>query len=46
MSMTNHYMQEDIVWKAFRRGNERAFDSIYDTHFSKLYNYGVSYLPG
>jgi RNA polymerase sigma factor (sigma-70 family) len=34
-------MQEDIVWKAFRRGNERAFDSIYDTHFSKLYNYGV-----
>lgn len=29
------------VWNAFRKGNEQAFIFIYETHFNKLYAYGM-----
>jgi RNA polymerase sigma factor (sigma-70 family) len=41
MEAYNYRMQEDALWKSFREGNERAFDTLYSTYFPKLYNYGI-----
>lgn len=33
------------VWQAFKAGSEKAFDFIYDAHFSRLYRYGSRLCP-
>lgn len=34
------YVDDTKTWEAFRGGNQTAFEYIYQTHFSSLYNYG------
>lgn len=37
-------VQDDFtIWLAFKSGSELAFDYIYDTYFSKLYNYSLRF---
>jgi RNA polymerase sigma factor (sigma-70 family) len=39
---TNHYSREDVLtWLALKKGSEAAFEQLYDSYFSKLYNYGM-----
>ena len=36
--------QKDIsIWQEFKKGNENAFNFIYDTYFPILYNYGCQF---
>jgi len=37
-------VQDDTaIWLAFKSGSEIAFDYMYDTYFSKLYNYSLRF---
>ncbi|MBD0254340.1 MAG: sigma-70 family RNA polymerase sigma factor [Cytophagales bacterium] len=34
------YQAESELWQDFRNGSEKAFASIYEAYFTRLYNYG------
>lgn len=43
-SNSSAQVQHDAaIWLAFKSGSESAFDFIYDTYFSRLYNYGLRF---
>lgn len=34
---------ETVMWGRFKEGDKKAFEQIYNTHFSSLYNYGFRF---
>lgn len=34
---------ENVIWSRFKKGDRKAFEQIYNTHFSSLYNYGFRF---
>jgi len=38
---TAAYAQDEPLWSAFRRGDERAFAQLYDQYFTVLFRYGL-----
>lgn len=37
----NLQINESFLWQSFKKGSEKAFEIIYDKHFSLLYKYGM-----
>jgi RNA polymerase sigma factor (sigma-70 family) len=46
MGENRYSLKDDFqLWQAFKAGDEKAFDCIYDTYFSPLYGYGTRLCP-
>lgn len=41
----DHKINEIDLWNAFRRGNRKAFDCLYRSHYTALYHYGHRIAP-
>lgn len=37
---TSSYINDELLWKLFKKGDESAFVDIYNQHFQTLYDYG------
>lgn len=43
MAVDKRYLRENDIWMRFQAGDRNAFASLYEAHFTALYNYGYRF---